>query len=49
MSWFVLIPLSLQNAREAESNCTKKTMGERQTGLAMRRSLGRCVIRRGPR
>lgn len=24
-------------------------MGERQTGLAMRRSLGRWVIRRGPR
>lgn len=38
---FILTPVSLQNAREVKSNCTKKTMGERQTGLAMRRSLGR--------
>lgn len=44
---FLLSPSSLQNARQAESNCTVKSMGQRKTGLSMGRTLGRRGIRVG--
>lgn len=46
VTYLLTLP-SLQKAREGESNCPGKSMGQRKAGLAMGRTWGRLGIEEG--